>query len=189
MLHDSGLLSPEDEERTHSSACYLKVADACMLVISSLTARANAIKMLHSRIKLLKSYLESLPASHLTSSSETSNGTPDTVIEIDYPLLRSIQALLVRLPLLLPSSDLSNFKHETQVENSDVELVSLLGGLGRSVKDARELGRKFAVVEEGKKSAKKMDLAHGRIMGDFGIDEAGEDEGRGRRGGMDDLFE
>ena len=111
--------------------------------------------MLHSRIKLLKSYLESLPPSQLTSqeSNVTKVEPPDP--NLDYPLLRSIQALLSRLPLLLSPHDLSTFQQETLAEKSDVGLVSLLGSLGQSVNDAKELGRKFSVIEHGKSSAKR----------------------------------
>ena len=136
------------------------------LVVASLTARANAIKMLHTRIKLLKSYLTSLPPSHFIASSSSPDATSATPMapsaEIDYSLLRSIQALLSRLPLLLPFGDLSTFKQETLAEKSDVGLVSLLGTLGESVKDARELGHKFAVVETSKNSNKKLEMGFGR---------------------------
>ena len=132
--------------------------DGVVIVIASLTARANAIKMLHARIQLIQSYLESLPPSYLTttdSSTPSQDSSTYPSCEPDYPLLRSIQALLSRLPLLLPSSDLSGFNHEALAEKSDVSLVSLLGSVGQGVKDARELGRKFSVIEHGKNSAKK----------------------------------
>ena len=125
-------------------------------MIASLTARANAIKMLHTRIQLIKSYLESLPPSTLTSGSEsTQNGASEPTSKVDYPLLRSIQALLSRLPLLLPSSDLSSFQHESLAEKSEVSLVSLLGSVGQGTRDAKELGYKFSIIEHAKNNAKK----------------------------------
>ena len=146
------------------------LTDLASTVIASLTARMNAVKMLHTRIKLLKSYLTSLPPSYLTAASNPSDATQtvpatDSVSpspEIDQTLLRSIQALLSRLPLLLPFGDLSTFKQETLAQKSDVELVSLLGSIGQSVRDARELGRKFAIVEAGKHSARILDLGLNR---------------------------
>ncbi|KAL9124324.1 MAG: hypothetical protein Q9217_006333 [Psora testacea] len=160
-LDDVNILSSEDEE-----------------LIASLTARTSAIKMLHTRIKLLKSYLTSLPPSYLTASSVASNPVQTTntaretssSADVDYPLLRSTQALLSRLPLVLPAGNLSAYKQETLAEKSDVELVSLLGSLGQSVRHARELGRKFAVVENGKNSARKMDLRFGRLS-DLGFED------------------
>ena len=168
-LDDSKFLSAEDGERKFPAQYVIKYfTDLWSPVIASLTTRANAIKMLHTRIKLLKSYLTSLPPSAPTSSSNSSEAAPvaDTTsnLEVDYPLLRSIQALLSRLPLLLPFGDLSNFKQETLAEKSDVGLVSLLGSLGQSVKEARELGRKFAVVEASKNTNKKLDIGFGRSL-------------------------
>ena len=116
--------------------------------------------MLHARIQLIKTYLQSLPPSYLTTSSDlsTSNttGSKESGQEIDHALLRSIQALLSRLPLLLPPDDLSNFNHETLAEKSDVGLVSLLGSVSQGVKEAKDLGRKFTVIEHGKSAAKKL---------------------------------
>ncbi|KAL8668888.1 MAG: hypothetical protein Q9168_006497 [Polycauliona sp. 1 TL-2023] len=141
-LHDSSLLSPEDEE-----------------LISSLTARANAIKMLHTRIQLLRFYLTSLPPSYLTIPSE-SNGTmtdeaeTSDPSEINHPILRSIQALVNRLPLLIPS-DGAAFEQESLSEKSDVTLVGLLGDLTRGTKNLRELGKKFGIVTDGKQQGRR----------------------------------
>lgn len=127
------------------------------LVIASLTARANAIKMLHTRIQLLKSYLTNLPPSYLTSSSSpeasgTSLSTDPT--EISHPILRSIQALINRLPLLLPA-DQAKFEQERLAEKSNVSIVDLLGNISKSVRDIREMGRKFSIVEQARQSAKR----------------------------------
>lgn len=155
-------------------------------VVASLTARANAVKMLHIRIRLLKSYLNSLPLSYLTtpappisdadSTSAPHTDTSTSTPEINHPLLRSILALLSCLPLLLPPAHLSNFHQETLAEKSDVELISLLGSLGRSVKDAREMGRKFGVVENVKSQGKKGYINMGALGEDM-WDGEGKDVG------------
>ena len=156
VAEDADALSVEDEERELTdSSDMMKLT--CVTVISSLTARANAIKMLHSRIQLIKTYLETLPPSYLTTAGDrkvTQNGVNDSP-PLDFPLLRSIQALLSRLPLLLSPSDLSNFNHENLAEKSEVGLVSLLGSVGQGVRDLQGLGSKFAVIESGKNSAKR----------------------------------
>lgn len=159
-------------------------------VIASLTARANAVKMLHARISLLKAYLNSLPPSYLTSPSgddptpdpPTSTSQPPSSIdhqELNHPLLRSTLALLSRLPLLLPTSDILAYKQETLAEQSDAELVNLLGTLGGSVKDARELGRKFGVVEAARAAGRKNAFGGGGMgmSGGFGEDWEGAGEG------------
>ena len=135
--------------------------------------------MLHTRIKLLKSYLTSLPPSYLTAPSDGSDHASETspaneklsTPDIDYPLLRSTQALLSRLPLLLPSGSLSNFKQQSLAEKSDVELTSLLGIVGQSVKDASELGRKFAVMEANRNLSRKLDIGFGGPR-DLGFEES-----------------
>ncbi|KAI9851177.1 MAG: hypothetical protein M1838_004286 [Thelocarpon superellum] len=129
------LLSTEDEE-----------------LVASLNARVNAIKNLHSRVRLLKTYLNNLPPSYLTTampSDETatsttttttnSNSNSSTTTEINHPILRSIQALVNRLPLLIPT-DKATFEQELLAERNDVSLVALLGSLNKSVKE-REFAR------------------------------------------------
>lgn len=154
-LNDSSFLSPEDEE-----------------LITSLTARANAIKMLHARIQLLRSYLTSLPSSYLTAPVE-SNGTrtdeaPSSYeTHINHPILRSIQALVNRLPLLTPSDGVA-FESESLSEKSDVTLVGLLGDLTRGTKNIREMGRKFGVVSDSKQRSRRGGMGMGMGMRSIG---------------------
>ena len=99
-------------------------------LVAALTAKANAIKMLHSRIRLLITYLEGLEE----------KTTPS------FPILRQIQALVSRLDLVIPS-DAEAFKKEVQQETNDVHLIELLNGVMQSVTQAREVGRKVHIVE------------------------------------------
>lgn len=113
--------------------------------------------MLHTRIQLLKSYLTNLPPSYLTTSPppDASPSTPSAnYTEINHPILRSIQALVNRLPLLLPANQTA-FEQERLAEKSDVSLVDLLGNIGRSVKDTREMGRKFSIVDQSRQTANR----------------------------------
>jgi COP9 signalosome complex subunit 6 len=116
------------------------------LVITSLTAKANAIKMLQTRLNLLSTFLSKLPPSYLTDASLP---VDPTNANLNQPILRSISALLARLPLLTPSDTVS-FTRETQQTTSDVELISLLSSLTRGVQDAKELGRKWTMAEPRK---------------------------------------
>ncbi|KAL8950575.1 MAG: hypothetical protein Q9222_003384 [Ikaeria aurantiellina] len=146
-LNDSSNLSPEDEE-----------------LITSLTARTNAVKMLHARVQVLRSYLTSLPTSHLTTPSTSDQTTaPETPTssptEINHTILRSIQALIHRLPLLVPA-DGAAFEEESLAEKSDVALVTLLGDLTRGTNNSREMGRKFGIVNSAKQRRRP-----GRMMG------------------------
>lgn len=172
-------------------------------VIASLTARSNAVKMLHARIQLMRSYLAALPPSYLTTTTPTSAPTPEpdpstssttppttptpTQTQLSHPPLRAIQSLLHRLPLLQPP-DQQTFTREVLAEKADVSLVALLGCLGKSIKDAREMGRKFAVVEQGRGAALKRGLAGGGGMGG-GMAGGGGEEGFGEGMGMGEKGE
>jgi COP9 signalosome complex subunit 6 len=137
QAEDQNILSREEEE-----------------LVSSLTAKANAIKMLHARINLITAYLENLPLSYIASGSVdslTEAGKDYTTI--NHSILRSIQALLNRLALLIPS-DKAAFSQELLAEQNDVNLISLLNTITDSVKVARDAGRKFAIVEQARNDRK-----------------------------------
>lgn len=137
---DQNLLSREDEE-----------------LIASLTAKANAIKMLHSRINLIATYLQNLPPTYVSGAPEGIEEDSKKYTPVNHAVLRSIQALLSRLSLLIPA-DAVAFEKELISEQNDVSLVSLLGTITQSIKDIRETGRKHAIVENGKNNKNK----HGR---------------------------
>ncbi|MCJ1440885.1 MAG: hypothetical protein MMC23_001371 [Stictis urceolatum] len=117
-------------------------------LISFLTSRANAIKMLLSRISSIRGYLNELPPSYLTTAEPL-----DTQPELNHPALRAILALVAKLPLVTPP-DTEGFAREQASERSDVALVQLLGEMGRSVNDVRTLGYKQATADANKKGDK-----------------------------------
>ena len=122
-----------------------------------LNTRANAIKILLSRITLLKDYLTSLPPSYLTAASLEQATAPSPDSNTSHQLLRSILALTARLPLLVPG-DSETFAQEQQAERADVALVGLLGGIGKSIEETRELGTKFGIVETTKRERSKIHM-------------------------------
>lgn len=81
-------------------------------------------------------------------------------------LLRSIQALVNRIPLLIPSTT-EAFEREMLSEANDVHIVSLLNDVMQSVNDLRDLGKKFHVVEQAKNRRQLSDHpgALGGMMG------------------------
>lgn len=119
--------------------------------MSSLTAKYNAIKMLHQRINLIKAYLAELPPSYLTDAS-IPTGPSDP--PLDHSLLRNISSLLSRLPLLTPPTNTTTshptLATATAQEQSDVHLVSLLASLTRSVAQAKEMGSKYSIVQKAR---------------------------------------
>ena len=151
--------------------------------------------MLHSRISLLKSYLEHLPPSYLTDAT-TSNSPPaaqaSDPVPVSHPLLRSIQALAARLPLLVPAdtaadgdrADRGLFAHAQAAERSDVALVGLLAELGQSAQRARELGQRFGTVESQRRDRSKGQ--HGPATWEAGAEEVVN--GSGMAGGWDGML-
>ncbi|KAG0126486.1 hypothetical protein HOY82DRAFT_491773 [Tuber indicum] len=108
-------------------------------VLANLTAKANAIRMLHSRIRLLTNYLSNPPHK-----------------KPNHQLLRALKSLThSRLPLLTPA-DAGAFRQEQLAEQSDVHLVALLGVLTRSIEEARGVGKKFAGIEATNKANMRM---------------------------------
>lgn len=119
-------------------------------MVASLNTRLNAVRTLESRVSLIKSYISTL---------STTEEIPDQDQEapklsadlLSHRHLRNINSLLSNLSLLTPPEQ-SAFSAETLAQTNDVLLVSLLGQLGQSVKDMRELGRKAAIVNNVRQS-------------------------------------
>lgn len=111
-------------------------------VIANLTTRLNAVKTLESRIRLIRSFLETTDSNNEgTAASATNLGK--------HSILRNVFALTSDLSLLTPQ-DSKSFAVESLAQENDVALISLLGRLGENVKTIRELGKKSAIVETGK---------------------------------------
>jgi COP9 signalosome complex subunit 6 len=143
-IGDQHVLSREDEE-----------------LIASLTAKANAIKMLHARINLIATYLKNLPPDCTSGYfQETVEPSAMGYSPVNFSVLRSIQALLSRLSLLIPADAIA-FEQELQSEKNDVNVVSLLSMITNSIRDIKETGRKFAVVEAGRSTKGKGGAGRG----------------------------
>ncbi|KAI4766958.1 hypothetical protein E4T52_16113 [Aureobasidium sp. EXF-3400] len=173
-VHNSVAPPLKDKGRAEGSAAtndvQLSVADE--EVISSLTAKYNAIKMLHQRINLIKAYLAELPQSYLTDAS-ISAGPSDP--PLNHQLLREISSMLSRLPLLAPPTTHSSttilipgmpqsaLATASAQEQSDVHMVSLLASLTRTVAQAKDMGSKYSIVQKA-----KTDKNHAGMMGGRG---------------------
>ena len=128
--------------------------------------------MLHSRIALIRSYLELLPPSYLNNDTgpTQSDESDPTTIGTSYPILRSIYALTSRLSLLAPASA-TLFETESKAEKNDVNLMNLLGSVGMDLSDAKEAGKKFQVVENAKQSKEGANLSFQTGGGGGGMDD------------------
>lgn len=134
--------------------------------------------MLNSRIRLLKTYLTSLPEiSHTLPLEETAREgrLAEGALPINHALLRQIKSLTnTRLPLISPPSNTESSAQlatETLQEENDVHLVALMGLLVKSLQEVKEVGRKYNVLERA--------LQHDR-MGSFGP--------KGGFGGMSNVW-
>lgn len=131
-----GTLSAEEEE-----------------LIATLTTRANAIRMLHARLQLLTKYVESLPADALSEDAkapeETAQSTAsESKTTVSLPILRSIQALVQRLPLVVPPGPEGKFEEERQREANDVDILSLLlDDMIGGISSIQTLHKKYNVME------------------------------------------
>ncbi|KAK6224587.1 signalosome subunit [Colletotrichum tabaci] len=128
--HTEAQLSPEEEE-----------------MVAALTAKANAVKMLQGRIRLITTYLERLPPEYLSGKEQSATATADGMHTTpSHTILRQIQALVSRLDLVVPS-DADAFEKEVLCEENDVAITSRLNDLMQSINGMRDLGKKFGIAE------------------------------------------
>ncbi|KAI1342344.1 COP9 signalosome complex subunit 6 [Xylariaceae sp. FL0016] len=141
-------------------------------MIAALTAKANSIKMLQNRINLLITYLKRLPPSYLSGDSTTESSGDGPQTTPSHPILRSIQALVSRLSLVVPSNA-DAYQQEMLSEANDVHLMELLNGVMQSVTEARGVGKRYGVVEGAKSQQRKMmdqsTSFDSRFMGDLAV--------------------
>ncbi|KAK4502835.1 hypothetical protein PRZ48_006261 [Zasmidium cellare] len=139
-------------------------------LISTLNSKVNAIKMLSERLNLIRSYLETLPQSYLTDATSTATPAENT----NFQLLRSVQSMLSRLPLLAPPDSTSETTEDTapaanlelaaEKERQDVHLTSLLASLTRSVAEAQSLGSKFTILQRERQNKDRSQFGRGPQM-------------------------
>lgn len=121
-------------------------------MLSFLTTRANATRTLLNRLNTIKAYLDQSGA----------DASPE--------LLRAVKAMLARLPSIeaakavqQPKTEESSSKDQPTATGAtadagmtDTLLVELLGGIGKSLHTARDLGGKFAAVEAGRRDGRRQ---------------------------------
>lgn len=162
--------------------------------------------MLHARINLIKSYLRSLPQTQLTDATLSNSQTNTSTQAPNHVLLRSISALLSRLPLLAPPSSTSSQSTNTTTtsgatidplaltsasaaETSDVHLITLLSSLTKTIGEARDFGAKNMIVSRARDDRKMASMARGEMGMGMGMGMGGRGGGAGGFGmpGSEDL--
>lgn len=112
-------------------------------MVAAIQTKANAIKMLKSRIDLLIIYLQN-----------DIKGQAGDRPEPSQTLLRLIQALVHRLSLVEPA-DADEFETELIREENDTETIMLLNELMSRANETRDIGKKFSAIESGKAAVKQ----------------------------------
>ncbi|KAJ4298310.1 hypothetical protein N0V90_006210 [Kalmusia sp. IMI 367209] len=158
-----GKQKDEPKDESIDEATVLTAEDEELL--STLTAKMNAIRMLSRRISLLRTYLASLTPSYLSDPSLPIDPSPTDghPLPLNHSILRSVSAMLARINILAPP-DVGAFILESQQEASDVQLVQLLSSITNSVSAAKDLGKKSQIVENGKSQSRR---GVGGSMGSF----------------------
>lgn len=135
-------------------------------MVAALQTKANAIRMLKSRIDLIIKYLQRLPPPYAAEVEAEANGVGEGHTEPSQTLLRLIQALVHRLSLVEPA-DAEEFKMELLREENDVQTINLLTELMSRVNETRDVGRKFSAVESGKAAQKQhiTGLSNTQLLG------------------------
>ncbi|KAJ3072228.1 COP9 signalosome complex subunit 6 [Podochytrium sp. JEL0797] len=104
-------------------------------MVANLTGQRNAIKMLHSRVFILKAYLR-----------DVENG----VLPRDHELMRQIASICQRLPTM----DSLEFKQEFMTDYNDIMLGTYLSSITKGTHAMNELIEKVNLVSSDRKSGK-----------------------------------
>lgn len=106
-------------------------------VAEHLMAQHGAIKMLHSRVKIVLAYIQ-----------EVQTGS----LEPNHEILREAYALSHRLPIV----QTPEFREEFYTQSNDVGLITYLGTLTKGCNDMNQLVNKFNVLYDRQKMARRM---------------------------------
>lgn len=120
--------------------------------VSSLQAKANAVRMMKSRVDLIVAYLAALPPAFVAGQQSSAEAAKSKAVAQTIPsnnILRQILALVTNVHLMTPAEQ-KTLEEEILVELNDVKLISLISDLMGSVNNARDVGKKFAAVEAAK---------------------------------------
>lgn len=112
-------------------------------MVAAIQTKANAIKMLKSRIETLIIYLQ-----------QGTEGTAKDPPQLSQTILRLVQALVHRLRLVEPA-DAEEFKTELIREANDADTIMLLNELMSRAGETRSVGSKFSAIESGKAAQKQ----------------------------------
>lgn len=173
----------KEDEKVDPETVTLSKEDEEM--ISALTTKANAIKMLQARIDLIIKYLQKLPPPYMDEvNSEVAAGDH---IEPSQTLLRLVQALVHRLSIVEPS-DAEAFQEELLSEENDVSTIQLLTELMNRAGGTRDIGKKFHAIETEKTHSSQRVAAFASQGPGFGHSQHGKGGRPGSLSAAGDLM-
>uniref|UniRef100_A0A023EQG2 COP9 signalosome complex subunit 6 n=1 Tax=Aedes albopictus TaxID=7160 RepID=A0A023EQG2_AEDAL len=133
-------LATEEAERIgvdHVARMSTNDSDENSTVAEHLLAQHSAIKMLHSRIKIVLAYIKAVESGQLEANQE---------------ILRGAYSLSRRLPVIQNPS----FKEEFYTQSNDVGLITYLGALTKVSNDMNQLVNKFNVLYDRQGMGRRM---------------------------------
>lgn len=107
------------------------------LVAEHLTAQYNAIKMLHTRVKMLLEYVKAVQSKELPQNHE---------------ILRELYSLTHRLPVMQSSK----FNAEFYTQCNDVALITYLGSITKCCNNMNQFVNKFNVLHDRQGMGRKV---------------------------------
>ncbi|XP_058825519.1 COP9 signalosome complex subunit 6 [Topomyia yanbarensis] len=133
-------LATEEAERIgvdHVARMSTNDSDENSTVAEHLLAQHNAIKMLHSRVKIVLAYIKAVESGQL---------------EVNQEILRGAFSLSRRLPVIQNPT----FKDEFYTQSNDVGLITYLGALTKVSNDMNQLVNKFNVLYDRQGMGRRM---------------------------------
>jgi len=107
------------------------------LVSDHLSAQYSAIKMLHSRVKLIMDYVKAVD---------------DGTLQGNHEILRDIKSLVHRLPLM----DNPKFQTDYAVQCNDVTLITYLGSITKGCNTVNQFVNKFNTLYDRQGMGRRM---------------------------------
>uniref|UniRef100_A0A1Q3F7G7 COP9 signalosome complex subunit 6 n=1 Tax=Culex tarsalis TaxID=7177 RepID=A0A1Q3F7G7_CULTA len=133
-------LATEEAERIgvdHVARMSTNDTDENSAVAEHLLAQHSAIKMLHSRVKIVLAYIKAVEGGQLEANQE---------------ILRGAYSLSRRLPVIQNPA----FKEEFYTQSNDVGLITYLGALTKVSNDMNQLVNKFNVLYDRQGMGRRM---------------------------------
>jgi len=138
---DSERIGVDHVARVSTVAAAAGPADAAdmgpSVVSDHLTAQYSAIKMLHSRVRLIMDYVKAVDDGTLTGNEE---------------ILRDIKSLVHKLPLM----DNEQFQSDYRVQCNDVTLMTYLGSVTKGCNTVNQFVNKFNTLYDRQGMGRRM---------------------------------